>query len=126
EVLRMSTSARPSSPGFQPMPTSCVQPKRSPLGACRSRSSVSGRAPPGPAALVCTSRGGESSRGGGDKSFIEGISPGSVSAPGKGREVTGSVAASKADEVIEGFIVREGTARDEVAVASTFEEEEHV
>src|SRR5262245_13184923 len=37
------------------MPTSWVQPNRSPLGALRSSSSVSGRLPAGPAAVDCTS-----------------------------------------------------------------------
>src|SRR5262249_7902474 len=54
-VLRMRNSLRPSSAGFQPMPASCVSPKMSPLGALSSNSSVSGKAPAGPAALVCTS-----------------------------------------------------------------------
>src|SRR5690242_11713934 len=55
-VLRMRNSRRPSSAGFQPMPASCVSPKMSPLGALSSSSSVSGSAPAGPAALVCTSK----------------------------------------------------------------------
>ncbi len=45
---------RPSSPGSQPMPASCDQPKRSPLGRSRSISSVKGSRPAGPAALVFT------------------------------------------------------------------------
>src|SRR5438552_3992620 len=49
-------SGRPNSAGFQPMPASCVQPNTSPLGASRSNSSVSGRRPAGPAALVRTSK----------------------------------------------------------------------
>src|SRR5437870_4571514 len=55
DVLRRRNSWRPSSAGFQPMPTSWVQPNRSPLGALRSNSSVSGRLPAGPAAVDCTS-----------------------------------------------------------------------
>src|SRR5262249_1102997 len=51
EVLRMRNSLRPSSAGRQPMPTSWLQPNRSPLGALRSRSSVSGRLPAGPATV---------------------------------------------------------------------------
>ena len=43
---------RPSSFGFQPMPAFCVQPNRSPLGECRSISSVSGNSPVGPAEVV--------------------------------------------------------------------------
>ena len=42
--------------GFQPMPTFWVQPNRSPLGASRSISAVSGRLPAGPAPIVWTSR----------------------------------------------------------------------
>ena len=49
-------AADPAAAGFQPMPASCDQPNRSPLGASRSNSSVSGRAPAGPAAVVCTSK----------------------------------------------------------------------
>ena len=38
--------------GSHPIPAFCVSPKMSPLGALRSRSSVRGSAPFGPAALV--------------------------------------------------------------------------
>ena len=54
-VLRMVNSLPPSSAGLHPMPTFCVQPKRSPLGAWRRRSSVSGSAPFGPLAVVTSS-----------------------------------------------------------------------
>src|SRR5262249_3750643 len=69
----------PSSAGFQPMPASWVSPKMSPLGAWRSRSSVSGRLPAGPAALVCPScRGGSGSTR--EAKVAGGI--GSISGPG--------------------------------------------
>ena len=54
-VLRMVNSLPPRSAGFQPMPTFCVQPNRSPLGAWRSNSSVSGSAPRGPGVAVTSS-----------------------------------------------------------------------
>src|SRR5262245_15008476 len=63
EVLSRRISGRPSWPGSQPMPTSWVQPKRSPEGASRRRCSVSGRAPAGPGAMVMVSkRAGSESR----------------------------------------------------------------
>src|SRR5262245_10924918 len=48
----MRNSDWPSEAGFQPMPTFCVHPNRSPLGAWRSDSSVSGSRPSGPGVAV--------------------------------------------------------------------------
>ncbi len=54
-----AAGTRGSAPGgLQPMPTFCVQPNRSPLGLAHSNSSVSGRLPTGPAAVVCVVQGG--------------------------------------------------------------------
>ena len=54
-VLRIVNSLPPRLAGFQPMPTFCVQPNRSPLGAWRSSSSVSGSFPAGPGVVVTSS-----------------------------------------------------------------------
>ena len=54
-MLRIRNSGRPNSAGDQPMAASCDQPNKSPLGRVRSMSSVKGRAPAAPAAVVCTS-----------------------------------------------------------------------
>src|SRR6185295_11276945 len=47
-VLRISTSERPSSAGDQPMPTSCDQPKTSPLDRSSRSLGLSGSRPAGP------------------------------------------------------------------------------